>query len=132
MDKSRELFARNIFTLREKLGLNQDEVAHRLGVNPRTYQKYEYGQAYPRPDKMAKLAEIFGVETSSLVTDYSSQSTPTMAPRSPHSGDRASRILSIQAKILELNESDLEVVEMTVNNLHEMSQNEAHKRVKKT
>lgn len=103
---------------REELGLNQDEVAHRLGINPRTYQKYEYGQAFPRPDKMAKLAEIFGVSAASLMGERMMAQSDSQAP------DRASRILELQSKLMGLSDNDFDTVETMVNGLKELSQSE--------
>lgn len=100
MDKTRVLFAKNILQRREALGFNQEDVADLLGINTRTYQKYEYGKAYPRPEKMAKLASILESTVSELTSERSS-SAKTSVPR-------AQAILEIQNKLMSMPNDDFE------------------------
>lgn len=113
MDKTRDFFSRNIYKLRESLNLNQDEVADRLGVNLRTYQKYEYGQAYPRPDKMSRLAEIFGVSSAELISGPKKAKTVGKL-------SRAEMALAIQEKVLALSDDRMETVLEFLNDLENL------------
>ena len=52
---------------REKAGINQEDMAKMLGVTPRAYQMYEYGEGYPRFLKLIALADRFDVSLDYLV-----------------------------------------------------------------
>lgn len=53
--------------LRKSKDLSQQKVSDYIGVHQTTLQKYEAGLANPSPDKLAKLAELFGVTTDYLL-----------------------------------------------------------------
>jgi transcriptional regulator with XRE-family HTH domain len=76
--KGNDKFAKNIRILRNSLGLDQAEVAHLVGVNTRTYQKYEYAQTAPSEEKKGRIAEVFKVQVSDLYKDNFG-SVPTSA-----------------------------------------------------
>lgn len=52
---------------REKARVDQEEMAKLLGVTPRAYQMYEYGEGYPRYLKLIALADYFDVSLDYLV-----------------------------------------------------------------
>lgn len=52
---------------REKARVDQEEMAKMLGVTPRAYQMYEYGEGYPRYLKLIALADYFDVSLDYLV-----------------------------------------------------------------
>lgn len=54
-------------TLRYKAGLTQAQLAERVGISTQGYQKYEYGQAMPAPDKIKPLADALGVSPDRLI-----------------------------------------------------------------
>jgi transcriptional regulator with XRE-family HTH domain len=54
---------------RKALKLAQYEVAHRLGVAPATYIRWERGEYEPRASDLVTLAGILGVEVNDLLTD---------------------------------------------------------------
>jgi transcriptional regulator with XRE-family HTH domain len=47
--------------LRQARGWSQREVAKQVGVARSVYQKWEYGQALPKPINRWHLADLFGV-----------------------------------------------------------------------
>ena len=52
---------------REKLGLYQWQVAEKVGISTRTYQRYEYGQRNPTSEKLFILSKILNVEPQKLI-----------------------------------------------------------------
>ena len=54
--------------LRYKAGYTQSQLADKLGMSTQGYQKYEYGQATPAPDRIKPLAEALGVTPEYLLT----------------------------------------------------------------
>lgn len=52
---------------REALGLNQSELARRLGVSPQAVQKWEAGVATPRHNKLTEIASVLETRAAYLV-----------------------------------------------------------------
>lgn len=75
LDKFKESFIKTLVELREKRGLTQAQMAEAIGIAHTTYQKYEYGKAFPRPDKVALIAAALGVEDSDLFRSSNEQSS---------------------------------------------------------
>ena len=66
---TRSIFAENLRRYSEKLNINQTEIASRLKVSTATASDWFNGKKYPRPEKMQKIADIFGVKVSDLQKD---------------------------------------------------------------
>lgn len=64
-----EAFGARLQRLRIDAGLNQADVAKRMGVSAPSISSWENGRARPKQGRMAKLAAILGVETSALLDD---------------------------------------------------------------
>lgn len=71
MEIKEELFYKNLKTLREKSGLTQEDAASAAGVNIRTYQRYESGEASPSEKKKALLANAFKTSLAHFYQDDS-------------------------------------------------------------
>ena len=56
----------NVFGLRKSVGLTQEQLADKLGVERTTVAKWETGEASPRADKLPKLAEVLGCRIDDL------------------------------------------------------------------
>lgn len=56
-----ESMAEKIKALRERLGIDQRELADKIGVNQSTVSKYELGKQEPKREPNMKLAELAGV-----------------------------------------------------------------------
>lgn len=54
-------------TLRYKAGYTQSQLADRVGVSMQGYQKWEYGQSIPSPDKIKPLAAALDVPPEMLL-----------------------------------------------------------------
>ena len=59
--------AENLLQFREKSGLSQKQVAEKVGVVVRAYQRYEYGDRYPQLPTLIALADLFDVSLDDLV-----------------------------------------------------------------
>lgn len=57
----------NIGRLRGERGMSQEELAAKLGVSRQSVSKWETGAATPELEKVAALAELFGVSLDELV-----------------------------------------------------------------
>lgn len=59
-------FSKRLKQLRNESGLNQKELAQKLGVCHYTVSLWERGQRYPENKQFRKLSEFFGVSISYL------------------------------------------------------------------
>lgn len=57
----------NIRAERARLDLSQEELAQRTGLSAVSIQKYENGDMTPGVDKLAALADVFGVTPNTLL-----------------------------------------------------------------
>ncbi|HEV2597406.1 helix-turn-helix domain-containing protein [Sphingopyxis sp.] len=64
-----EAFGARLQRFRTDAGLNQADIAKRMGVSAPSVSSWENGRARPKHDRMAKLAAILGVETADLLED---------------------------------------------------------------
>ena len=56
--------------MRREIGLNQEELAKKLGVSKRTVQNYENADMYPKSRGIyGKMADLFGVDVNYLLTE---------------------------------------------------------------
>lgn len=67
----------NIYTLRRKAGLSQEQLAEQLEVTRQTISKWEGGHSVPDLEKLRAMAEIFGVTLDELTGTRAPQ------PRTP-------------------------------------------------
>ncbi|NLZ54316.1 MAG: helix-turn-helix domain-containing protein [Thermoanaerobacteraceae bacterium] len=61
------IIAKRIREMREKIGLNQEELAALVGVSKNTVWNWENGKREPRSTEINKLAEVLGVSVSYLM-----------------------------------------------------------------
>jgi transcriptional regulator with XRE-family HTH domain len=61
------LLGRGIGLRRKQAGLKQQQVADKVGLSLRQYQRYESGEIIPQYDMLETLAGIFGSEFSELI-----------------------------------------------------------------
>ena len=65
--KKRPPFGERLHSLRERAGLSQQQLAEKLGLTQRAYAYWERSPVALRPEQLAQLAEILGVELDELV-----------------------------------------------------------------
>lgn len=61
-------FVKNLYLieLREERGLNQAQLADKLGISPSSMSAYELGTRIPRDEIKVKIAEFFGADVLEL------------------------------------------------------------------
>ena len=62
------MLGQRIAALRKQAGMNQKELAARLGISPSAVGMYEQGRREPSAEKLVELARLFGVSLDSLLT----------------------------------------------------------------
>lgn len=65
----------------QELGLSQSKLAKDLGVSRESVSKWFNNEAYPRPDKLLKLARLLDLNFSDLVTKVTTVNEPIVAFR---------------------------------------------------
>lgn len=64
---NKEIMAENIKFYMEQKGVNSAEVCRALGFKTNTFSDWTTGKAYPRIDKIEKMANYFGISKANLV-----------------------------------------------------------------
>ncbi|WP_428678716.1 helix-turn-helix domain-containing protein [Sphingopyxis sp.] len=77
-----EAFGARLHRLRVRAGLNQAEVADRMGVSAPSVSGWEKGRARPKHGRMAALADILGVQASELLGDHAPEELHDLIDRS--------------------------------------------------
>lgn len=67
---------------RTRLGLNQSDVAERVGISPEVYGRFERGKVTPRLTTLLKICEALRVKPNDLLLDEASGSKPEPKPSS--------------------------------------------------
>lgn len=57
----------NIKQIRVKFGVNQSELAQKIGVTKAAISRYESGQREPRIEHIKAIADVFGISTDELL-----------------------------------------------------------------
>ena len=65
--KSKIRFDGDVLLLaRLRAGFTQEKLARELDITTRAYQRWEYGLGLPRPENVARAADLLGISTSEL------------------------------------------------------------------
>lgn len=64
---NKKVFAENLEYYLKKHDMQKKELAQKLNIGQSTVTDWSKARAYPRMDKVQKMAEIFGIEMSDLV-----------------------------------------------------------------
>ena len=62
-------FGDKLIQLRKKSGMNQEELAEKLGVSRQSVSKWESNNAYPETDKIVQICNIFNCSMDDLIND---------------------------------------------------------------
>ena len=58
---------KNIKQMREKLGMEQQELAEKLNISNKTISSWECGRTEPKMGKIEELCQVFGCEKTVLI-----------------------------------------------------------------
>lgn len=78
------MISQNIYSLRMRSEMTQEELAQKVGVARQTVAKWEAGEAIPDLDNAVRLAQLFDVSLDSLVHHDEEQIGYPVAPRGLH------------------------------------------------
>ena len=95
-----EGFGGRLQRFRTKAGLNQGEVAKRMGVSAPSVSSWEKGRARPTRGRMAKLAAILGVPTADLLDDTAPEGFQELVDRSREQIARAAGVSADRVRII--------------------------------
>ena len=73
---NQEVFSRNLRKYLAITGKTQRDVSVVVGVSSGTVNDWARGRAYPRMDKIQKLADFFGISKSELVEEWVIEEDP--------------------------------------------------------
>lgn len=59
----------NLYNLRKKAGLSQEEFADKLYVSRQAVSKWERGEAYPDTENLIAISELFGITIDALLNE---------------------------------------------------------------
>ena len=107
----------NIYTLRRKAGLSQEQLAERLEVTRQTISKWEGGHSVPDLEKLQAMAAVFGVTLDEL-TGTEVPVPPKQSPKPDKTGLVLCITGAIGLAVLALLST---AAPQTVNNLNEIS-----------
>lgn len=68
--QNKQILAKNLKYYIEKSGKERATIANDLGVAYTTFSSWCSGVNYPRIDKIAKIANYFGIESSDLIDNH--------------------------------------------------------------
>lgn len=71
MEIIRKILAHNLVRIREARNLKQHEVADACGFETPTYNRWENGRAWPKPDSIQALSDFYKVPSSEFYRDIS-------------------------------------------------------------
>lgn len=60
-------FGENLYNLRKKAKMSQENLAEKVGVSRQSVSKWENGESYPGMDNIMKLCDIFHCKINNLV-----------------------------------------------------------------
>ncbi|WP_230379062.1 XRE family transcriptional regulator [Pseudomonas putida] len=86
MEMNTPTIAQAIAEARERLGINQSELARRLGITPQSVQAWESGRSFPRPSKFKEIANVLGVRPQVLLAASGMMSVKTAAEFAAEAG----------------------------------------------
>ena len=67
LNMNKNNLASNLYELRKKHGLSQEEFAEKLCVSRQAISKWERAEAYPDTENLIIISNIFGVSIDSLI-----------------------------------------------------------------
>ncbi len=97
--ESSATFGDRVAGARETLGLNQGELARRLGVNTTTLQAWEDDRAEPRANRLQILSGILNVSLKWLLTGEGEGVAPPGTVAKPDAGELLIEMRQLQGQL---------------------------------
>ena len=94
------MFSERFRELRKKSGLSQEELAEKLNVSRQAVSKWETGAAVPTADKLAEIADFFGVTLDMLMRGDNSEIPQKQQENPPKKIRAVTAICMIAAAVL--------------------------------
>ena len=94
------MFSERFRELRKKSGLSQEELAEKLNVLRQAVSKWETGAAVPTADKLAEIADFFGVTLDMLMRGDNSEIPQNRREDSPKKLRKVTAVCMIAAAVL--------------------------------
>jgi transcriptional regulator with XRE-family HTH domain len=76
MEKTGKRLAENLKEYRRRLGWNQEKLAEMVDVSSGAVKRWETGKRFPKPEILEKIAEIFKITVSQLLSDSEPKQEP--------------------------------------------------------
>lgn len=70
MNEANEIFSKNLLSILERRGMNQTELAEKMGVSDAAVSYWLSGAKTPRMDKLVKLAKLLNVTIHTLTDEH--------------------------------------------------------------
>lgn len=91
------VFRENLKRIRKSMGMTQAEMAEKVDISVRGYQKYEQGESVPRPDTMAAIAKALDCTVADLYRPDTPE--PPRAPEGTTMADLARGMADLKSLI---------------------------------
>lgn len=78
-----------LYTLRRRSGLSQEQLAEKLGVSRQAVSKWESGASTPESEKLIAISRYFNVTVDHLINGTSVEPSPAGSPEGKTSHPRA-------------------------------------------
>ena len=109
--ENKKIFARNLSRHLEKTGTPQIALAKAIGVHPATVCDWVKERAYPRMDKVQRIATFFGISKAELVEDV-------FTSRERVSGQEQKLLDLFYSTPADYRDGLLELIEVYAKNIH--------------
>lgn len=81
------MLSENLYTLRRRSGLSQEQLAQHLGVSRQAISKWESGTSMPEGEKLISISQYFDVSLDCLLQGRIEKKSPVpKALETPHNG----------------------------------------------
>ena len=102
----------NLYELRRKNGLSQEELAEKLCVSRQAVSKWERGEAYPDTDNLISISEMFGITIDELLRGENIVGTASVEDNANEQSEKTESAEAAGDKSFRINVGDNVVVNL--------------------
>lgn len=110
---------KNIKQMREKLGMEQQELAEKLNISNKTISSWECGRTEPKMGMIEAMCKVFGCEKTVLIDGTEPQPEEEKRVFHTRSLEYPPEIMEFAIMLAELSESDRQSAIQYIKYLHE-------------